>query len=69
VIESEKPAHAHYALEFVEETPSWDAVPFLQFGKHSRIGVDVRIAGKTDVPALDEELIAARAAEVRAASS
>jgi len=69
VVESEKPAHAHYALEFPEETPAYDVVPFLQFGKHSRVGVDVRIAGKTDVPELDHELIAAKAQEVRSASS
>lgn len=55
VVEAEKPAHAHYALEFVSEEEVYADVPFLQFGKHGRIGVDARIAGKTDVPETDPE--------------
>jgi phage tail-like protein len=61
VVEAEKPAHAHYALEFVEEQPVYEDLPFLQFGKHGRIGVDARIAGKTDVPEIDPEAAPERA--------
>jgi len=57
LVETEKPAHAHYALVFEETAPSYEAVPFLHVGKTGRIGVDARIGGLEDVPATqDEEL-------------
>lgn len=55
VVETEKPAHAFYALEFFEEKEVFEDVPFLQMRKTGRIGVDVRIGGKSDVPAVDLE--------------
>ena len=57
LVESEKPAHAHYALVFQEAEPAYAVAPFLQVGKTGRIGVDARIGGFEDVPeAQDEEL-------------
>ena len=57
LVETEKPAHAHYALVFQETEPTYDAVPFLHVGKTGRIGVDARIGGHEDIPAThDEEL-------------
>jgi hypothetical protein len=57
LVESEKPAHAQYALVFHEPEPVYQAVPFLQLGRTGRIGVDSRIGGLLDVPAAqDEEL-------------
>jgi phage tail-like protein len=57
LVETEKPAHAHYALVFEETEPTYEAVPFLHVGKTGRIGVDARIGGLEDVPATqDEEL-------------
>jgi hypothetical protein len=57
LVETEKPAHAHYALVFEETEPTYEAVPFLHLGKTGRIGVDARIGGLEDVPATqDEEL-------------
>lgn len=57
LVETEKPAHAHYALVFERTEPVYDAVPFLHVGKTGRIGVDARIGGLEDVPATqDEEL-------------
>jgi phage tail-like protein len=57
LVETEKPAHAHYALVFEETEPTYDAVPFLHVGKTGRIGVDARIGGNEDIPATqDEEL-------------
>jgi len=57
LVETEKPAHAHYALVFEEKEETYDAVPFLHVGKTGRIGVDARIGGLGDVPATqDEEL-------------
>jgi phage tail-like protein len=57
LVETEKPAHAHYALVFEETEPTYDAVPFLHVGKTGRIGVDARIGGLEDVPQTqDEEL-------------
>jgi phage tail-like protein len=57
LVETEKPAHAHYAVVFEETTPVYEAVPFLHVGKTARIGVDSRIGGQEDVPpVLDEEL-------------
>jgi phage tail-like protein len=57
LVETEKPAHAHYALVFEETEPVYDAVPFLHVGKTGRIGVDARVGGLEDVPATqDEEL-------------
>jgi phage tail-like protein len=57
LVETEKPAHAHYALVFEETEPVYDAVPFLHVGKTGRIGVDARIGGQEDIPATqDEEL-------------
>ena len=57
LVETEKPAHAHYALVFEETEETFEAVPFLHVGKTGRIGVDARIGGLGDVPATqDEEL-------------
>jgi phage tail-like protein len=57
LVETEKPAHAHYALVFQEAEPVYEEVPFLHVGKTGRIGVDARIGGAEDVPATqDEEL-------------
>ena len=57
LVETEKPAHAHYAVVFEETVPEYEAVPFLHIGKSARIGVDSRIGGLQDVPpVLDEEL-------------
>src|SRR5882762_4187486 len=57
LVETEKPAHAHYALVFQETEPTYEEVPFLHVGKTGRIGVDARIGGGEDVPeAQDEEL-------------
>jgi phage tail-like protein len=57
LVETEKPAHAHYALVFEETEKVYEAVPFLHVGKTGRIGVDARIGGQEDVPATqDEEL-------------
>jgi phage tail-like protein len=57
LVETEKPAHANYALVFQETEPTYEAVPFLHVGKTGRIGVDARIGGLEDVPATqDEEL-------------
>jgi len=57
LVETEKPAHAHYALVFQQTEPTYEAVPFLHVGKTGRIGVDARIGGSEDVPeAHDEEL-------------
>src|SRR3954471_2261629 len=57
LVETEKPAHAHYALVFEEAEPTYEAVPFLHVGKTGRIGVDARIGGLEDIPATqDEEL-------------
>jgi len=57
LVETEKPAHAHYALVFEETEPTYEAVPFLHVGKTGRVGVDARIGGLEDVPeAHDEEL-------------
>src|SRR5438876_1259633 len=57
LVETEKPAHAHYALVFERTEPVYERVPFLHVGKTGRIGVDARIGGLEDVPATqDEEL-------------
>ncbi len=57
LVETEKPAHAHYALVFEETEPVYEPVPYLHVGKTGRIGVDARIGGQEDVPATqDEEL-------------
>lgn len=57
LVETEKPAHAHYALTFEKTEPAYEAVPFLHVGKTGRIGVDARIGGAQDVPQTqDEEL-------------
>jgi phage tail-like protein len=57
LVETEKPAHAHYALVFQEAEPTYEEVPFLHVGKTGRIGMDARIGGQQDVPATqDEEL-------------
>jgi len=57
LVETEKPAHAHYALVFEETEPVYETVPFLHVGKTGRVGVDARIGGLEDVPAAqDEEL-------------
>ena len=57
LVETEKPAHAHYALVFQEAEPTYEEVPFLHVVKTGRIGMDARIGGEQDVPATqDEEL-------------
>ena len=57
LVETEKPAHAHYALVFERTEPVFEKVAFLHLGKTGRIGVDARIGGLEDVPATqDEEL-------------
>jgi phage tail-like protein len=57
LVETEKPAHSHYAITFEKTEPTYEAVPFLHLGKVARIGVDARIGGHQDIPAtLDEEL-------------
>ena len=57
LVETEKPAHAQYALVFQQTQPEYEAVSFLHVGKTGRIGVDARIGGAEDVPAVqDEEL-------------
>lgn len=57
LVETEKPAHAHYAVVFEETEPTYEPVPFLHVGKAARIGVDTRIGGLQDVPpTVDEEL-------------
>jgi phage tail-like protein len=57
LVETEKPAHAHYALVFQKTEIAYEEVPFLHLGKTGRIGVDARIGGHEDVPATqDEEL-------------
>jgi phage tail-like protein len=57
LVETEKPAHANYALVFQQAEPTYEAVPYLHVGKTGRIGVDARIGGQEDVPATqDEEL-------------
>jgi phage tail-like protein len=57
LVETEKPAHAHYAVVFEESEPVYEPVPFLHLGKTARIGIDTRIGGHQDVPpVLDEEL-------------
>src|SRR4051794_7756102 len=57
LVETEKPAHANYALVFQETEIAYEEVPFLHLGKTGRIGVDARIGGHEDVPATqDEEL-------------
>jgi phage tail-like protein len=59
LVETEKPAHAHYALVFEKSEPKYDEVPFLQFGKTGRIGVDARIGGRQDVPPTQDEQLKA----------
>jgi phage tail-like protein len=54
LVESEKPAHAHYALVFGETEPTWEAAPFMHIGKTGRIGIDARIGGFEDVPATQD---------------
>jgi phage tail-like protein len=57
LVESEKPAHAHYALVFAKTEETYPPVPFLHVGKTGRIGVDARIGGARDIPETqDEEL-------------
>src|SRR5207245_11617158 len=57
LVETEKPAHAHYALVFERTEPVDERVPFLHVGKTGRIGVDARIGGLEDVPATQDEEI------------
>ncbi len=57
LVETEKPAHAHYAVVFEETEPVYEVVPFLHVGKAARIGIESRIGGKQDIPpVIDEEL-------------
>jgi phage tail-like protein len=55
LVETEKPAHAHYALVFQQVEPEYESVPYLHLGKTGRIGVDARIGGHQDVPATEDE--------------
>jgi phage tail-like protein len=57
LVESEKPAHAQYALVFRKTEPVYLRVPFLQVGSTGRIGVDARIGGHTDVPETQQDEI------------
>ena len=57
LVETEKPAHSHYALVFEQTEPVYERVPFLHVGKTGRIGVDARIGGLEDVPATQDEEI------------
>lgn len=59
LVETEKPAHAHYALVFEKAEPRYEAVPFLHFGKAARIGVDARIGGLEDEPETHDEQLKA----------
>src|SRR4051812_4631278 len=57
LVDTEKPAHAHYALVFEEAEETFEPVPYLHVGKTGRIGVDARIGGLQDTPETqDEEL-------------
>jgi phage tail-like protein len=57
LVESEKPAHSHYAVVFEKTEPTYPEVPFLHVGKAASIGVDSRIGGHQDIPELvDEDL-------------
>ena len=57
LVETEKPAHAHYALVFEKAEETYAPVPYLHVGKTGRIGVDARIGGFEDMPETqDEEL-------------
>jgi hypothetical protein len=55
LVETEKPAHAHYALVFEEPEPQYEVVPLLRVGSTGRIGVDARIGGLLDVPQSEDE--------------
>src|SRR5437867_10944374 len=57
LVETEKPAHGHYALVFERTEPVYEKVPYLHLGKTGRIGVDARIGGLEDVPATQDEEI------------
>jgi phage tail-like protein len=59
LVETEKPAHAHYALVFEKSEPKYEQVPFLMLGKTARIGVDARIGGRQDVPPTHDEQLKA----------
>src|SRR5207244_4786959 len=60
LVETEKPAHAHYALVFEETEPTYDAVPFLHVGKTGRIGVEARTGWQEDGPDTEDEALRAR---------
>jgi hypothetical protein len=55
LVESEKPAHAQYALVFRKTEPVYPRVPFLHVGATGRIGVDARIGGLSDVPETQQD--------------
>jgi len=59
LVETEKPAHAHYALVFEKAEPVYPEVPFLHLGKTARIGVEARIGGRQDVPPTQDEQLKA----------
>src|SRR5437667_2246813 len=59
LVETEKPAHAHYALVFEKSEPKYEEVPFLHMGKTARIGVDARIGGRQDIPPTHDEQLKA----------
>jgi phage tail-like protein len=59
LVETEKPAHAHYALVFEKAEPKYPEVPFLHLGKTARVGVDARIGGRQDVPPTHDEQLKA----------
>ncbi len=69
VAEAEKPAHAHYALEFREEEERFEPVPFLRPGMAGRVGVDARVGGRLDEPERDEEAMTAAATAALAAQA
>src|SRR5207237_8474371 len=59
LVETEKPAPAHYALVFEKAEPVYPEVPFLHLGKTARIGVEARIGGRQDVPPTQDEQLKA----------
>lgn len=63
VVEQEKPAHAHYAVLFAAEEEQFEPVEMMRItGKtpaptqhDQRIGVNSRVGGQSDMPAVEEE--------------
>jgi phage tail-like protein len=69
LVETEKPAHAHYALVFEKTEETFEPVPFWQFSKTGRIGVDARIGGHQDIPAVEDAAIQAMRSKKPAATT